>query len=324
MSRSSRQRREGWLYSQAYNSIKEPYDAAKTKPFSSPSLHKLAWDPQVTSMIDKQGKGQSASISSVLRSYLESKKRVYTAWKEASRLSFGVRLEHRLSLSLVNRIINSLRIAGDWETNHDLDDSDLEPVWCLSTQEYINYQSSNANKFMAAIEWIRALSSEDRISYEHCKILTMFLDMLPFSFDSGPIQQKNNLWKTKFERRNSTRATLGMGLGQTIIAYGYGWLIPRIDWEQLTFHPQILSDIGFSSSMLKDNYRKNWVQVKNTKVDLERIEAAGKWLAIYHSDPISKTFILQFIIIIIIQSYRKQIFTYLKPAIDPVYYIEAS
>jgi hypothetical protein len=38
MSRSSVKRQEGWVFSQAYNSYKELFDAAKTKPFYSPYL----------------------------------------------------------------------------------------------------------------------------------------------------------------------------------------------------------------------------------------------------------------------------------------------
>jgi hypothetical protein len=50
-SRSSYQRQEGLLYIQVYNSIKEPYDAGKTKPFSSLFLYKLAWDSEIAGVL---------------------------------------------------------------------------------------------------------------------------------------------------------------------------------------------------------------------------------------------------------------------------------
>jgi len=41
MSRPSKKRQQGWVYSQVYNSFKEMYDAAKTKPFSYLRLNRL-------------------------------------------------------------------------------------------------------------------------------------------------------------------------------------------------------------------------------------------------------------------------------------------
>jgi hypothetical protein len=66
---------------------------------------------------------------------------------------------------------------------------------------------------------------------------------------------------------------------------GYGWLISRIDWEQLQFHHRIGNDVVFASTMLRDNYRANWARVKNSKDDYSRVEAAGKWLALYRDSP---------------------------------------
>jgi hypothetical protein len=92
-----------------------------------------------------------------------------------------------MSLALMDRVEGSLQDSGDWDSVPVLTSADLEPIWHLSTDEYTTYQLANANKFMAAIEWIRALLVEGRISYEHCKILAMFLQALPLSYDCGSL-----------------------------------------------------------------------------------------------------------------------------------------
>jgi hypothetical protein len=56
MSRSSHKRREGWVFSQAYNSYKELFDTTKTKLFKSLYLTQLSWDSLVTKIITTQGK----------------------------------------------------------------------------------------------------------------------------------------------------------------------------------------------------------------------------------------------------------------------------
>jgi hypothetical protein len=186
ISRSSRQRQEGLSYIQVYNSIKEPYDAGKTKPFGSPFLPKLAWDTEVAAALAKAVRGSPTPIPIVLKGYLEGKRRLYTALKEAKRMSYGFRMEYRMSIALMDQVESSLRGTGEWDSVCVLTNADMEPIWHLPTDEYTTYLLANANKFMAVIEWIRALSSEGRISYEHCKILTMFLQALPFSYHVEP------------------------------------------------------------------------------------------------------------------------------------------
>ena len=337
-SRSSYQRQEGLSYIQVYNSIKEPYDAGKTKPFGSPFLYKLAWDSEIAGVLQKASGGNPTPIHLVLKGYIEGKHRLYNALTEAKRISYGVRMEYRMSLALMDRVEGSLQDSGDWDSVPVLTSADLEPIWHLSTDEYTTYQLANANKFMAAIEWIRALSVEGRISYEHCKILAMFLQALPLSYDCGSLQQQPALGKAKFRRRDIRQNTrylvptqqqaelweaftrhhrhrrdvLGMGLQDTLLGSGYAWLLPRIDWEQLVFRPEFADNIAYASSMLQDTYRKNWARVKDTKDDFGRLEAAGKWLSFYQKHPASKEFLLQFMILIVLRAYRKEVFNFIK------------
>jgi len=55
------------------------------------------------------------------------------------------------------------------------------------------------------------------------------------------------------------------GLKGTMAASGYGWLLPRIDWGQLTFRGRFDDSMAFNSSMLRDTYHKNGAAVKDAK-----------------------------------------------------------
>ena len=46
---------------------------------------------------------------------------------------------------------------------------------------------------MAAFEWITALHPTGAVSYKHCKVLTMLLQALPFTFDLGQIEKRGEL-----------------------------------------------------------------------------------------------------------------------------------
>jgi hypothetical protein len=176
---------------------------------------------------------------------------------------------------------------------------------------------------MAVIEWILSYQQGGRISYEHCKVATMFLQALPFAFDSGPIIRQTELWQEEFERRRGGPKVIGIGLKQSLLRFGYMWFPDRIDWEQMVFRDRFASQIAFTSSMLRDVYRKNWLSVKTAKDDLSRLESAGKWLVLYRTERDALEFILEFIIQLILRSYRKEVFGYIKADIQPEYHKKA-
>ena len=113
MSRSSRKRQEGWVFSQAYNSYKEIFDAAKTKPFSNLYLRQLTWDPLVAEMIKQQGRAGLTPDSRLRVSYQASKRRLFTSLKKGLKTLYGVREKHRISLAFFERMRSCLETTGD-------------------------------------------------------------------------------------------------------------------------------------------------------------------------------------------------------------------
>ena len=93
---------------------------------------------------------------------------------------------------------SSLQATGDWDAPRALSAAESPYIRPLSTTDYLGYLGHNANKFMAAFKWILTLNEPKRVSYEHCKVMTMLLQALPFAFDSGPITRQRELWKEQF------------------------------------------------------------------------------------------------------------------------------
>jgi hypothetical protein len=65
MSPISLKRALGWVSSQSYNGVKNFFDAAKTKPFMSTFLPRLAWDGPVAEMLYKEGRGQKVDLGRI-------------------------------------------------------------------------------------------------------------------------------------------------------------------------------------------------------------------------------------------------------------------
>jgi len=218
---------------------------------------------------------------------------------------------------------SSLVSTGDWDEPLSLTPTNSQYIRPLSTLDFLGFLGHNANKFMAAFEWILTLDKKSQISYEHCKAMTMFLQALPFAFDSGPITRHRQLWKEQFQHRKKGPSVLGIGMESTLINAGYMWLLPRIDWEKMVFRPRIAQEMAFTSSMLRDHYWKHGTRVRDAKDDYTRVEAAGQWLNYYGTSQDCKDMIFGFLILLAIRAYRKEVYAYLKPHFINGFYEEA-
>ena len=138
MSANSTKRVEGWIFYQMYNSYKEMTDIAKTKPFRSRFLGQLAWDSEVRALIEQAGGGRPVSAAKVKESYRSSKVRLASALSEGQKKSYGVREEHRVSLTFLRQIKESLTAAGTWEQPPHLTVAQY-PFWELSSDTYTTF-----------------------------------------------------------------------------------------------------------------------------------------------------------------------------------------
>jgi hypothetical protein len=99
----SREAREGLLYSQFYNLIKIPFDAAKQYPFQNPQLEKMALDPSYIADCESSTRGSHANQASLKLAYRLSKLRIRAALTRSGKgdvsipFTYGVRAEDRLS-----------------------------------------------------------------------------------------------------------------------------------------------------------------------------------------------------------------------------------
>jgi hypothetical protein len=222
--RTSAQRSNGWIYSQAYNSVKEVFDAAKVKPFQAGFLDKLTWDPDVRTMLEKRGKAVLATQKQLECSYLSSKNRMSEALIAGEHLSYGVREEHRISFGFLERMRRALDAIGLWGQAAARTDGEV-PYWQLPSEMYLTHLAYNVNKFSFAFEWLLRQQPSGSISYAHSMVLRMLLQALQCSFDSVDPQRTPSLWRASYEVKRLRTQRLGMGMSQTLRGAGYAWLL---------------------------------------------------------------------------------------------------
>jgi hypothetical protein len=318
MSPVSSKRQEGWIFSQMYNSYKEMTDVAKTKPFRSRFLAQFAWDSKVRALIEQEGGGAPVTAKKVYQGYCQSKNRLSNTLSEGRKKSYGVREEHRITLNFFQRIKRTLETTGNWNQKPDLT-LEQYSFWELSSDSYITFLCYSANKFIYAIEWILATAPKGYVSYEHTKVLSMLLQSVKYCYDTSPLAREAGLWKDRYQVEKDGPFIQGMGLEHTIKESGYGWFLPKINWERLTFCPELTREVKYNDLALYDHYRKRWAAVKEVKDDLKRIEQIGSWLELYQTNAQIRDLLIEFLCTIVLQSFRKDVFRGIKDDIQPAY-----
>jgi hypothetical protein len=187
--------------------------------------------------------------------------------------SYGVREEHRITLGFFRRMVQILS-EEDEEQLPDVSQAS-PPYFELSSDSYLTFLTYNVNKFLLAFEWIFTLNQDGAISYEHCKVLAMLLQCVKYCYDTAPIDHEDGLWKDTWQMRRQQAVTHGMGIGKTIRESGYGWFLPKIDWQTMTFQAHLADSMRYSNTALRDTYRKRWAAVKDVKDDLGQLETIG-------------------------------------------------
>mgnify|MGYP001586294228 CR=1 FL=1 len=96
---------DGYVYSQFYNLVKGPFDAAKVYIFNNDSLKTIALDPAYVQSLYKVGRAAAFSQKACLTSYLYSKTRAHVNLADYRSKSYGMQEEHWLSLYMVEEIL---------------------------------------------------------------------------------------------------------------------------------------------------------------------------------------------------------------------------
>ena len=316
MSKSSTKRQQGWVYSQFYTKTKDIYDAASTKPFQSPFLQKLAFDSTMRAMVDQEGGAVTTTTARLKGSFLDSKIRIANGLHECKNKSYRVREEHRVSFAFFYRIKTALEAVDCWDGLIEVSKM-AQPYWQLSTTTYSSYLSCNLNKFLFAFESVLSWNKDGHVDYEHCKILQLLLHSIQHCYDSIDLQRIPGLWKDRWEPKCTKDVVHGMGLQATMKESGYGWYLPKIDWDSLQFHADFADQMIYNNERLSSGHRRRWLAVKNAKADIKGIAIAGKWLEAYQSSKRITEFILRYLASLIRRQFRKNVFCLIKNNIQP-------
>jgi hypothetical protein len=276
-----RESQDGLVYSQFYNLIKTPFDTSKVYIFDNDALENLALDPGYVRSLQQEGGGITFSRAVCEFSYLHGKTRAYTNLLDNRWRSYGVREEHRISLTMMEEISDRWQ---QWDLYEDVADAPSAPLpyYIIPTQELLGFLYAQINKYCFLFEHLLAHASAT-YSLPETLVMVTALRALRFCYSSNLLPRESLLYKDRWEsgRQGKVVVKEGLGMQGTIERCGLGWFLPKLNWATWRFAPPHGENILVGNVLMHEEYKRRWRAVKDLRDVYIRFSQAESWYSQY-------------------------------------------
>ncbi|KAG7000021.1 hypothetical protein FocnCong_v012501 [Fusarium oxysporum f. sp. conglutinans] len=298
--RSSR-RKAGLLYSQFYPSVKEVFAAGNVYPFTNTAIETLALDKKLRRTWELVGGALSHQPAALMKAYLYTKLRGHFALLGSIKKSFGIREEHRVSNGLFNAIDTEFHAQQLQDEHFMAPANQNSPYYNFTTETVLRWLRWNVNKFCAGFEMVYSLQDPHFVTWEHTRIMLMFLRCLQFSYSGGLIQKSGGCWQDlrlqpDSSQPNGLRRTEGLGFRHT--------------WRLMAF-------MMFNNPSMQAAYHARYRQVRDVRIDFIRVDKARQWMIEFSSVPDCLQLLEKYLQQLCLCAFRKDVFTYIKSVLHP-------
>ncbi|SPJ87886.1 uncharacterized protein FTOL_12355 [Fusarium torulosum] len=316
--RSSR-RAAGLLYSQFYSSVKEVFAAGNVYPFTNTAIETLALDKKLRKTWELVGGGLSHQPAALIKAYLYTKLRCHYALLGSMQKSFGIREEHRVSKELFHAIDSRIRSRELHEKRLIIPTDDNSPYYSFTSDTLLRWVRWNINKFCLGFEMVYSFQDPHFVTWEHTRIMLMFLRCLRFSYTGGLIQKVGGCWQDVRQQPdarqpNGLRRHEGLGFKLTMEKYGYAWFLDKIDWNTLTFRQPYAAYMMFNNPSMQNVYRARYHQVRDVRIDFIRVNKAYQWMLEFSSISTCLNLMERYLRELCLCAFRKDVFFHAKSA----------
>ena len=281
--------RDGLIYSQFYGLIKTPFDSSKVYIFDNDSVENLALDPGYIRSLQQEGGGITFSKGVCEFGYLHSKKRAHANLVDNRGKSYGIREEHRISLTMIGEIYQQWQQWDLYDNEVDIGQPPL-PYYIIPTQELLGFLSAQINKYCFLFEHVLAHTA---LSYSLPETIVMVtaLRALRFCYGSNLIQRESLLYKDRWEQTRNQKQIVkeGLGMRDMMERCGLGWFLPKFNWATWRLAPPHGENILVGNMLMHEEYKRRWRAVKDLRDVYIRFHQAESWYDRYnirHSGPL--------------------------------------
>jgi hypothetical protein len=313
---NSQLRAGGLLYSQFYSSVKEVFAAGNQYPFTNTAIETLALDPQLRKTWQHVGAGLSHDPVALIKAYLYAKARCHHGIQGSIQKSFGVREEHRVSAALFNAIDRRLGVLN-LRKQRIAPASEELPYTTHPTKTVLSWYQWNINKFCLGFEMVYSLSGRQWVTWEHTRVMLMFLRCLRFSYGGGHPKEAAGCWRDvryapSSDAPDGFRRTEGLGFQVTMPQYGYAWFLEKLDWETMTFKTPHGQYMLFNNPSMQQAYHARYSQIRDVREDFIRVNKIQQLMQQFEGILECQVFLEEVLRQICLCAFRKDVFQHIK------------
>ena len=142
-------------------------------------------------------------------------------------------------------------------------------------------------------------------------MMAMFLRCLRYVFGGHLLSRESALWWSRNERTvqdpPELRIWYGLGFRNTLPAYKYCWIEPRIDWEKLQFQSKYTDNMLFGNNVLRGQYLRRGGEVQAFFDLTKRLDLALGWLIKHRNKDVICNRMVSWMVYICLQQFRKDV-----------------
>ncbi|KID83860.1 AT hook, DNA-binding motif protein [Metarhizium guizhouense ARSEF 977] len=315
-------RKAGLLYTQFYPSVKEVFAAGNVYPFTNAAIETLALDKKLRRTWELVGGGLSHQPAALMKAYLYTKLRCHYALHGSVRKSFGLREEHRISRALFHSIDSEFRNRQVHILGTTVEKTENSMYHSFTTETLLRWLRWNINKFCVGFETVYSFQDPHFVTWEHTRVMLMFLRCLQYSYSGGLMQKSGGCWQdvrfqTDTRQSNGLRRVEGLGFQRTMETYGYAWFLDKVDWATFTFRQPHAAYMMFNNPSMQAAYHSRYRQIRDVRIDFIRVDKARQWMADFSSVPGCLDLLETYLQQLCLCAFRKDVFTHVKPVLHP-------
>ncbi|KAJ4222866.1 hypothetical protein NW757_014389 [Fusarium falciforme] len=223
---SSVQHASGYWELDHRDCVKEIFAAGNVYPFTNTAIETLALDKKLRKTWELVGGGLSHQPAALIKAHLYTKLRCHYALLGSMQKSFGIREEHRVSNELFYAVDSQMGSRELHDKRLVIPTDDSSPYYSFTTDTLLRWVRWNINKFYVGFEMVYSFQDPHFVTWEHTRIMLMFLRCLQFLYAGGLIQKVDGCWRDvrrqpDARQPNGLRRYEGLGFKRTMDMYGY-------------------------------------------------------------------------------------------------------
>ncbi|OJD22346.1 hypothetical protein ACJ73_06306 [Blastomyces percursus] len=319
--RTSSLRQHGLFYIQFYNISKEVFAAGSTYPYMNKGLDTLALDAGLVRSWQHIGQAMSHSPHAMLRAYIHTKVRCHTALSSCRNRSYGTREEYRVSGTLLQTIHQIMRVHLSRQDQPSVCPDAILPFFVHPTALFLDWVRWNMNRLCLGFEMVYTLQPHTLVHWEHTRVMMMFLRCLTFTYGGGGhhLQHSTGLWvdrrvRPPAEGSDVERIQEGIGIGETLQLYGFGWFLDKLDYQSMTFRPPHRASMMFNTPTLLSQYYARYRHLVAAHRDYIFFHDIFTQLSQAREDPTRAMTLLDLLVDLCLRSFRQDVFHALEQA----------